>query len=152
MFKPFSNFLTDRSKAVLLLWILFFCYLCFVSYCHVCSLQPCCHLLGKCWPLWCFPVFLSLSHMVCWIKCGIWLYRFPIFAFSLIFYAFTSAGPRWWCWNPRVLTTPRGLADVSVSENHVRLLLLHKVILSIEIVEDCFEKFILRYLYWRTKA
>ena len=32
----------------------------------------------------------------------------------------------------RVLTTPRGLADVSVSENHVRSLLLLKVILSLE--------------------
>ena len=30
-------------------------------------------------------------------------------------------------WKARVLTTPRGLADVSVSENHVWSLLLHKV-------------------------
>ena len=27
------------------------CYLCFVSYCLVCSLQPSGHLLGKGWPL-----------------------------------------------------------------------------------------------------
>ena len=27
------------------------CYLCFVSYCLFCSLQPCGHLLGKGWPL-----------------------------------------------------------------------------------------------------
>ena len=31
-----------------------FCYLCFVfslSYCLVCFCQPCCHLMGKNWPL-----------------------------------------------------------------------------------------------------
>ena len=32
----------------------------------------------------------------------------------------------------RVLTIPRGLADVSASENHVLSLLLHKIILSLE--------------------
>ena len=37
-------FLSDRSKAVLLLWILYVsCLSCFL----VCSLQPCGHLLGK---------------------------------------------------------------------------------------------------------
>ena len=46
-FKLSSNFLTDRSKAVLLSWI-FFLYLRLSSpYCHVCFLQPCDHLLGK---------------------------------------------------------------------------------------------------------
>ena len=46
MFKPSSNFLTGRSKAVLLLLILF--VIC-VS-CHTgCSLPPCGHLLGKGW-------------------------------------------------------------------------------------------------------
>ena len=38
----------------------------------------------------------------------------------MFFNALTSAGPR------------RGLADVSVSENHVKSLLLHKVILLLE--------------------
>ena len=32
----------------------------------------------------------------------------------------------------RVLTIPRGLADVSASESHVLSLLLHKIILSLE--------------------
>ena len=38
---------TDHSKAVLLLWIYFLCLSCL----HVCSLQPCGHLLGKGLPL-----------------------------------------------------------------------------------------------------
>ena len=47
MFKPSSNFLTDRSKAVFLLWVLFvICVSCLsLSCCLVCSLQPCGHLL-----------------------------------------------------------------------------------------------------------
>ena len=47
------------------------------------------------------------------------------------------------CWTPRVVLKPkpkrrgfkrppRGPADISVSENHVRSLLLHEVILSLE--------------------
>ena len=49
MLKPSSNFPTKRSKVVLLLWILFVIYVsCLsLSYCLVCSLQPCGHLLGK---------------------------------------------------------------------------------------------------------
>ena len=47
-FKPSSIFLTDCSKAVLLLWIIYaisilFCY----AFMHVCLLMPCGHLLGK---------------------------------------------------------------------------------------------------------
>ena len=47
-FKPSSIFFTDRSKAVLLLWIIYvisvlFCY----AFMHVCLLMPCGHLLGK---------------------------------------------------------------------------------------------------------
>ena len=34
--------------------------------------------LGSC--LWCIIVFLSLSHVVYWVRCGTWLYRFLIFA------------------------------------------------------------------------
>ena len=42
-----SNFITDRPKAVLLLWI--FCIICICLYHIVMSvLQPCGHLLGKC--------------------------------------------------------------------------------------------------------
>ena len=44
----------------------------------VCSLLPCGHLLEKGWPLgsclWCFIRFLSLSHVVSWVRCGTWLY------------------------------------------------------------------------------
>ena len=49
MFKPSSNFLTDRSKTVFLLWILFVvCDSCLsLSYCRACYLQTCGHLLGK---------------------------------------------------------------------------------------------------------
>ena len=32
-----------------------------------------------------FIVFLSLSHVVSWVRCGTWLYRFLIFASLLIF-------------------------------------------------------------------
>ena len=38
---------TDRSKAVLLLWIIFVIYVSCLSCFLVCSLQPCGHLLGK---------------------------------------------------------------------------------------------------------
>ena len=31
--------------------------------------------------MWCFLVFLSLPHMVSWVRCGPWLYRFLIFAY-----------------------------------------------------------------------
>ena len=41
-----------------------FCYLCFMLYCLVCSLQHCGHLLGKGWPLGSLvcDVFLCLYH------------------------------------------------------------------------------------------
>ena len=45
---PPVKYFTDRSKAVLLLWIIYvisvlFCY----AFMHVCLLMPCGHLLGK---------------------------------------------------------------------------------------------------------
>ena len=33
--------------------------------------------------MWCFLVFLSLSHTVSWVRCGTWLCWFQIFAFFL---------------------------------------------------------------------
>ena len=68
-FKPSSKYYncTDRSKAVLLLWIIYvisvlFCY----AFMHVCLLMLCGRLLGKSWPLgsrlWCLIVMFSLSH------------------------------------------------------------------------------------------
>ena len=71
-------FLTYRSKAVLLLFLFFF-VICgsrlSLSYCLVCSLQLCDHLLGKGWPvgsLVCdvFFMLLSLSQMVFLVRCG----------------------------------------------------------------------------------
>ena len=63
---------------------------------RVCSLLPCGHLLGKGWPLvsclWCLIVFLSLSHVVSWVRCGTWLYRFLIFA------AFLTYNPMFLIW------------------------------------------------------
>ena len=35
--------------------------------------------------LWCFIVFLLLSHVLSWVRCGAWLYRYLIFAFFLTF-------------------------------------------------------------------
>ena len=53
MFKLSSHVLTDRSKAVVLFRIIsVICVSCLsLSYCLVCSLQPCDHLLGKGWPI-----------------------------------------------------------------------------------------------------
>ena len=45
------KYFTDRSKAVLLLWILCVIYTSCLSFCLICSLQPCGHLLGKGLPL-----------------------------------------------------------------------------------------------------
>ena len=66
-FKPSSKKNTDRSKAVLLMWI-FYVFLSCVCYTfvRVCLYVRCGHLLGKGWHLgsrlWCLPVSLSLFH------------------------------------------------------------------------------------------
>ena len=65
-----------------------FCYLFCV--CHA-FLSVQCSIVVTCWEranllaLLCviFVVFLSLSHVVSWIRCGTCLYRFLIFAFLL---------------------------------------------------------------------
>ena len=48
------------------------CYVLCLSCFPVCSLLPCGHLLGKGWPLgfclWCLIAFLSLSHVVSWVR------------------------------------------------------------------------------------
>ena len=69
-FKPSSkSIFTDRSKAALLLWIVFVSYAscCRALYCCVCSFNPCGHLLRKGWPCLCcvtFPdVFWSSSEL-----------------------------------------------------------------------------------------
>ena len=33
--------------------------------------------------MWCFLAFLSLFHVVSWVRCGTWFYRFLIIVFSL---------------------------------------------------------------------
>ena len=75
MFKPSSNFLTDRSKVVILLWILFvICVSCSSVILSCISLQPCGHLLGKADLLALLYVMFScvllLSHMVSLVMCG----------------------------------------------------------------------------------
>ena len=65
---PPVKYFTDRSKAVLLLWIFYVFVLSCVCYgfVYVCLYVLCGHLLGKGWPLgsglWCLTVSLSLSH------------------------------------------------------------------------------------------
>ena len=65
---PPVKYFTDRSKAVLLLWIFYVIVLpcvCYVFVC-VCLYVLCGHLLGKGWPLgsrlWCLAVSLSPSN------------------------------------------------------------------------------------------
>ena len=75
------NVILANLVALLILWILFvICVSCLsLSYCLVCSLQPCL----TCWEgltswfscVWCLLIFLSLSHMVSYVRCGTWLYR-----------------------------------------------------------------------------
>ena len=86
---------SDVYKAVLLLWILFF----YIYFTFVLILLSCVFLAAfntcmiTCWEradllaLLCvmFLVFLSLSLMVSRVKCGSWLFRFLIFAFTLYF-------------------------------------------------------------------
>ena len=70
-FKHSSKYFTDRSKAVLLLWIICVIYVLYFSCDYVCSLLPCGHLLGKGWPLgsclWC--VFVTFP---CGIMGQVW--------------------------------------------------------------------------------
>ena len=58
------------------------------TFLSVCLYVPCGHLLGKGWHLgsrlWCLTVNLSLSHVVSWVRCGTWLYRFLIFATQIL--------------------------------------------------------------------
>ena len=63
-----NAFFTDRSKVVLLLWILFVIYISCLSCFLVCSLQPCGHLLGKGWPLGSLvcDIFLCFSLFLKW--------------------------------------------------------------------------------------
>ena len=84
MFKPSSNFLLTVSRRC------FFCGSFFVI-CVSCLsvilpvLSAPCSLVVT----WCdvnSHVFLSLFHMMTWVRCDIWLYRFLIFSFCLTLY------------------------------------------------------------------
>ena len=87
-FKPSSEFyFTERSKAVLLLWILFVIYVLRLPYYTVLSVP--CSLVIICWEgltswlssVWCFPVcFFTFPYGVSGQVCT-FLYRFLIFAF-----------------------------------------------------------------------
>ena len=61
---PSVKYFTDRSKVVLLLWILFVIYVLCLTCCFVCSLPSCGHLLGKGYPLGTIvcDVFLCVCH------------------------------------------------------------------------------------------
>ena len=72
---PPVNIFTDRSKAVLLLWI-FLCYFCLVLLCFHARLfvDALGHLLGKGWPLLLSFVVSNCDvvtfPLVSWVRCG----------------------------------------------------------------------------------
>ena len=77
---PTAKYFTDRSKAVLLLWI-FYVFFCLCAHLFICALwSP----AGKGLTSW--PLFVVSNcefvtfPLVSWVRCGTWLYRFPIFA------------------------------------------------------------------------
>ena len=89
MFKPSINFLADRSKAVLLLWIFFIVN--FVVVCHTVLSVTYSLVVTSCEGVdlsallyLVFLEFVSFSHTVSWVRCVTSLYRFLSFVFSLI--------------------------------------------------------------------
>ena len=92
-FKPSSKIFTDRSKAVLLLWIFFFCLvLCLRVRLFTCALWS---LAGKGLTSWLSFVVSNCEFVtfpfVSWVSNGTWLYRFLIFApYLLCMYACIS--------------------------------------------------------------
>ena len=45
--------------------------------------------------LWCFLEFLSLSHMVPWVRCWTWMYWFLIYAFFLLWWQYRHFLMKW---------------------------------------------------------
>ena len=84
-----NNILTSRSKAVLLLVIPFaMCVSCLsLSYCLVCFIQPCSHLLGKGWPrgYLVYDILLCFCHFKNGILGQVWylIVTILIFVFFL---------------------------------------------------------------------
>ena len=89
-FKPSSKNFTDRSKAILLLWIFYGFFFCLVFAMPLCESVYMC-LVVTCWEradllaLVCgvFCEFVTFP-LVSWVRCGTWLYRFLIFATLLL--------------------------------------------------------------------
>ena len=87
---PSVKYFTDRSKAVLLLWIFYVFVLSCVCYVLCTSVYMC--FVVTCWEradllaLVCgvFCEFVTFP-LVSWVRCGTWFYRFLIFAPLLTF-------------------------------------------------------------------
>ena len=94
---------TDRSKAVLLLWIFYVFVLSCVCYVLCASVYMC--FVVTCWEradllaLVCgvFCEFVTFP-LVSWVRCGTWLYRFLIFAPLLTFVTYTWPKPFYTHW------------------------------------------------------
>ena len=90
LLSPPVKYFTDRSKAVLLLWIFYVFVLSCVCYVLCASVYMC--FVVTCWEradllaLVCgvFCEFVTFP-LVSWVRCGTWLYRFLIFAPLLTF-------------------------------------------------------------------
>ena len=101
---PPVKYFTDRSKAVLLLWIFYVFVLSCVCYVLCASVYMC--FVVTCWEradllaLVCgvFSEFVTFP-LVSWVRCGTWLYRFLIFAtlLTLILTDFWSLHPYLLC-------------------------------------------------------
>ena len=86
---PPVKYFTDRSKAVLLLWIFYVFVLSCVCYVLCASVYMC--FVVTCWEradllaLVCGVFFEFVTFpLVSWVRCGTWLYRFLIFATLLL--------------------------------------------------------------------
>ena len=98
---PPVKYFTDRSKAVLLLWIFYVFVLSCVCYVLCASVYMC--FLVTCWEradllaLVCgvFCEFVTFP-LVSWVRCGTWLYRFLIFAPLLTFFVSVILGNYKW--------------------------------------------------------
>ena len=67
----------------------------------------------------------------------------------MFFYALTSAGPRWWCWNPSIKGDGFNVSEGSSRRKSIRkpglIVFGIKSFCHLKTLEKCFEKFILYY-------
>ena len=97
---PPVKYFTDRSKAVLLLWIFYVFVLSCVCYVLCASVYMC--FVVTCWEradllaLVCgvFCEFVTFP-LVSWVRCGTWLYRFLIFATLLLLFNYYDKIAAW---------------------------------------------------------